>query len=94
MVGLLNPNSRDVDDSPSSPNPMDRHWSEFVVEETMNEFPIGWEQRFTATGVMYFVDHINRTTTVRSCALFCETGICLSFKKIPLALTTFYYYPV
>jgi hypothetical protein len=47
---------------------MDRHWSEFVVEESVNEFPIGWEQRFTATGVMYFVDHINRTTTVGSCA--------------------------
>ena len=35
-----------------------------AVEESANEFPMGWEQRFTATGVMYFVDHINRTTTV------------------------------
>ena len=60
----LQPASREHDDAPSSPNPMDRHWSEFVVEESANEFPMGWEQRFTATGVMYFVDHINRTTTV------------------------------
>lgn len=44
--------------------PAFRHWSEYVVEEGVNDFPIGWEQRFTATGVMYFVDHINRTTTV------------------------------
>ncbi|EGD73425.1 hypothetical protein PTSG_12263 [Salpingoeca rosetta] len=49
--------------TPESPNPLHRHWSEYVVEEGLGEFPLGWEQRFTATGVVYYVDHINRTTT-------------------------------
>eukprot|EP00730_Choanoeca_flexa_P003128 TRINITY_DN11298_c0_g2_i2.p1 TRINITY_DN11298_c0_g2~~TRINITY_DN11298_c0_g2_i2.p1 ORF type:complete len:1142 (+),score=186.40 TRINITY_DN11298_c0_g2_i2:53-3478(+) len=49
---------------PKSPtNPMDKHWSEFIVEEGLGEFPVGWEQRFTSSGVPYFVDHINRSTT-------------------------------
>ena len=43
-----------------------RHWSEFIVEEGLGDFPVGWEQRFTSSGVPYFVDHINRTTTVQS----------------------------
>ncbi|EDQ84972.1 uncharacterized protein MONBRDRAFT_39019, partial [Monosiga brevicollis MX1] len=46
-----------------SPNPLSRHWSEFVVEDAQGEFPIGWEQRFTASGRPYYVDHINRSTT-------------------------------
>lgn len=41
-----------------------RHWSEFVVEDGLGDFPVGWEQRFTENGTVYFVDHINRTTTV------------------------------
>ena len=68
-----------------------RHWSEYVVEEGLGEFPLGWEQRFTATGVVYYVDHINRTTTVRVLAcvcaclhvLFCCTSMCCALCELP-----------
>ncbi len=44
-----------------------RDWREYEVDEVeLNEFPLGWEQRVTPSGVPYFVDHINRTTTVRA----------------------------
>ena len=35
----------------------------YIIEEDVNEFPIGWEQRETPDGRVYFVDHINRSTT-------------------------------
>eukprot|EP00037_Helgoeca_nana_P019185 m.186156 g.186156 ORF g.186156 m.186156 type:complete len:864 (-) comp24757_c0_seq1:70-2661(-) len=52
---------RSVGGAPSSP--YHRHWEDYIIEEDMNEFPIGWEQRETPTGRPYFVDHINRSTT-------------------------------
>ena len=44
----------------------DRDWREYEVEDDLGEFPVGWEQRTTPSGVVYFVDHIHRTTTVCS----------------------------
>lgn len=41
----------------------DKDWREYEVEEDLGEFPVGWEQRTTPSGVVYFVDHIHRTTT-------------------------------
>lgn len=41
-----------------------RDWREYEVEEDLGEFPVGWEQRMTPSGVPYYVDHIHRTTTV------------------------------
>lgn len=53
--------------TPASPsvsrNPLERHWSEYIVEDDSSEFPIGWEQRRTAVGAIYYVDHIHRRTT-------------------------------
>ena len=44
--------------------PTERHWSEYVVDDDATDFPVGWEQRVTAAGTVYYVDHINRRTTV------------------------------
>ena len=44
-------------------SPYNRHWDEYVIEDDLEEFPIGWEQRHTTAGRPYYVDHINRTTT-------------------------------
>jgi len=48
---------------PQGSSPYHRHWEDYIIEEDMNEFPIGWEQRETSGGRPYFVDHINRATT-------------------------------
>jgi hypothetical protein len=45
-------------------------WREYVVDEDGGEFPVGWEQRTTPAGVVYYVDHIHRTTTVRILLIF------------------------
>ncbi len=44
--------------------PFERHWSEYVVDDDTGEFPVGWEQRSTTSGIAYYVDHIGRRTTV------------------------------
>ena len=44
-------------------DPSQRHWSDFEVDDDLGEFPPGWEQRVTAAGVVYFVDHVHRSTT-------------------------------
>jgi hypothetical protein len=51
-------------------DPTERHWSEFLVDEAdpaaaaAADIPDGWEQRTTAAGIVYFVDHVHRRTTV------------------------------
>jgi hypothetical protein len=47
----------------SSSNPHDRDWREYLIDEDLGEFPVGWERRLTPTGAAYFVDHVHRTTT-------------------------------
>lgn len=49
--------------TPSTESPYNRHWDDYVIEEDLDEFPIGWEQRYTSSGRPYYVDHINRTTS-------------------------------
>lgn len=34
-----------------------------MIEEGVDDFPTGWEMRFTSSGVPYYVDHMHRTTT-------------------------------
>ena len=62
-----------------------RHWRDYIIDEEAHEFPLGWEQRVTPTGMVYFVDHVHRTTTVRVCvylyvwmrACVCLFGTCV-----------------
>lgn len=44
-------------------NPLERDWREYLIDDDLGEFPVGWEQRTTSTGAVYFVDHIHRSTT-------------------------------
>ena len=55
--------SRSTSKSSKDVSPLDRHWSEYLIEEGNSDFPLGWEQRHTAEGIVYYVDHVNRTTT-------------------------------
>lgn len=48
---------------PAGTSPFERSWQDYIVEEDLGEFPVGWEQRFTAAGIPYYVDHVHRTTT-------------------------------
>ena len=47
----------------ASKNPHERHWREYIIDEELGDFPVGWEKRTTTSGAVYFVDHIHRTTT-------------------------------
>eukprot|EP00051_Salpingoeca_urceolata_P014735 m.187982 g.187982 ORF g.187982 m.187982 type:complete len:1178 (+) comp18172_c1_seq1:291-3824(+) len=44
-------------------DPSQRDWREYVIDDDLGEFPVGWEMRYTTTGLVYFVDHIHRATT-------------------------------
>eukprot|EP00039_Didymoeca_costata_P029545 m.25094 g.25094 ORF g.25094 m.25094 type:complete len:915 (+) comp7676_c0_seq1:317-3061(+) len=44
-------------------NPFEKDWRDYIIDEDLGDFPVGWEQRRTPAGVPYFVDHVNRTTT-------------------------------
>ena len=62
-AGPATPEQRPTGDRLPAASPYNRHWDEYVIEEDVDEFPIGWEMRHTTAGRPYYVDHINRATT-------------------------------
>ena len=59
-AGPATPEQRPAGERRPAASPYNRHWDEYVIEEDVDEFPIGWEMRHTTAGRPYYVDHINR----------------------------------
>lgn len=60
-----------------------------VSEDDLGPLPQGWEIRYTGTGRMYFVNHINRTTQFTDPRLSANIGLIQQKMYVTFSVSVF-----